>query len=152
MSNLSIFNFESHEIRFVGTADNPWWVAADVCKVLDIRNSRDAIAKLDDDEKGVAITDTLGGKQEMVTINESGLYSLVLTSRKPQAKRFKKWLTSEVIPSIRKTGSYGSKPQQAIVSYRLAELQSAESLVRDNIARLEAELKLERERLQNMGI
>lgn len=106
MSNLTVFNFESHEVRFVGTANNPWWVASDVCGVLEIKNNRDAIARLDDDEKDVAITDTPGGKQEMIVINESGLYSLVLTSRKPQAKRFKKWITSEVIPTIRKTGKY----------------------------------------------
>ena len=74
--------------------------------MLDIRNSRDAAARLDDDEKGVVITDTLGGPQEITVINESGLWSLVLTSRKPSARRFKKWITSEVIPAIRKTGGY----------------------------------------------
>ncbi|BAZ33638.1 prophage antirepressor (plasmid) [Cylindrospermum sp. NIES-4074] len=110
MSNLQIFNFESQEVRFVGTANDPWWVAADVCAVLEVRNSRDALARLDDDEKGVAIIYTPGGNQEMSTINESGLYSLILTSRKPQAKRFKKWVTAEVIPSIRKTGNYTIAP------------------------------------------
>jgi prophage antirepressor-like protein len=106
MSNLTVFQFEAQEVRFVGTAIDPWWVASDVCTVLEIRNSRDALQRLDEDEKGVGIIDTLGGKQEMTIINESGLYSLVLTSRKPQAKRFKKWVTSEVLPSIRKNGSY----------------------------------------------
>lgn len=113
MSNLTVFQFEQNEVRFVGTADEPWWVAADVCAVLEIRNSRDALARLDEDEKGVGIIDTLGGKQEMTIINESGLYSLVLTSRKPQAKRFKKWVTTDVLPSIRKTGSYAlTQPQE----------------------------------------
>ncbi|QKQ75610.1 Bro-N domain-containing protein [Nostoc sp. TCL240-02] len=107
MSNLTVFQFESHEVRFVGTAFDPWWVAADVCAVLEIKNSRDAIARLDEDEKDdVAITDTIGRQQMMTAINESGLYSLILTSRKAQAKRFKKWVTSEVLPSIRKTGKY----------------------------------------------
>ncbi|PHJ69118.1 hypothetical protein VF14_02980 [Nostoc linckia z18] len=112
MSSLTVFQFESKEVRFVGTALDPWWVAADVCAVLDIRNSRDAIARLDEDEKGVGNIDTPGGSQEMTIINESGLYSLILTSRKPQAKRFKKWMTSEVLPSIRKTGKYKLPPSE----------------------------------------
>ncbi|MBX9257304.1 hypothetical protein H1Q63_25850 [Desmonostoc muscorum CCALA 125] len=151
MSNLSVFNFESHEIRFVGTADKPWWVASDVCKVLDIVNVSQAITKLDDDEKLMYTLQISGQGRETLCINESGLYSLVLTSRKPQAKRFKKWLTSEVIPSIRKTGSYDSKLQQhTATSHILAELQAAEAVVRDNIARLETELRLEQEKLQNI--
>ncbi|MBW4686923.1 MAG: hypothetical protein KME40_17900 [Komarekiella atlantica HA4396-MV6] len=120
-NNLSIFNFESHEVRFVGTADEPWWVANDICKVLEITNSSMAIANLDSDEKthDISIVDVSGkfaGKREQRVwcINESGLYSLVLTSRKPQAKRFKKWLAFEVIPSIRKTGNYSVKPPQQI--------------------------------------
>lgn len=112
MSNLSVFNFESHEIRFVGTADSPWWVAADICKVLAIANVSDAIDKLDDDEKLLSSLTTSGQKRDVLCINESGLYSLVLTSRKPQAKRFKKWLTSEVIPAIRKTGTYTATSKQ----------------------------------------
>jgi prophage antirepressor-like protein len=103
-SDLTVFQFESFEVRFVGTADDPWWVAADVCAVLEINISQ--TRRLDDDEKGLRSVQTLGGNQEMLCINESGLYSLILGSRKPQAKRFKKWVTGEVIPSIRKTGSY----------------------------------------------
>jgi prophage antirepressor-like protein len=76
--------------------------------VFGVSNGRDAISRLDNDEKGVGNIDTLGGKQDLVIINESGLYSLVLTSRKSEAKRFKKWVTGEVLPSIRKTGSYNS--------------------------------------------
>ncbi len=107
MSNIVAFDFESHNVRIlVGPDGEPQFVSADVCNALSIRNSRDAIARLDDDEKGVAITDTLGGKQELAVINESGLYSLILTSRKAEAKRFKRWVTHEVLPSIRKTGSY----------------------------------------------
>ncbi len=105
-SDLTVFQFESFEVRFVGTADDPWWVAADVCGVLEIVKPENAYARLDDDEKDTRIVGTLGGNQKMICINESGLYSLILTSRKPQAKRFKKWVTGEVIPSIRKTGSY----------------------------------------------
>ncbi|OKH31169.1 hypothetical protein NIES2101_41790 [Calothrix sp. HK-06] len=118
MSNLTVFNFESKEVRFVGTADKPEWIAADVCAVLDIRNNRDALSRLDEDEKGVVTIDTPGGKQELTTVNESGLYSLTLTSRKPQAKRFKKWITKDVIPSIRRTGKY-ELPQVEVVAPQL---------------------------------
>lgn len=82
----------------------PWFVAADVCRALGLGNSRQTLSYLDDDEKGVITSDTLGGKQEMSTINEPGLYSLILRSRKPEAKAFKRWITHEVIPAIRKTG------------------------------------------------
>lgn len=85
-----------------------WFVANDVCKILDIANPRDTLARLDEDEKGVVSTDTLGGKQELNAVNEPGLYSLVLGSRKPEAKEFKRWLTHEVVPSIRKHGMYAT--------------------------------------------
>lgn len=107
MSSLMVFQFESQEVRFIGTADKPWWVVADVCAVLEIKNPSQAIARLDDDERSMF---NIGRQGEAWCVNESGLYSLVLSSRKPQAKRFKKWITSEVIPSIRKTGSYSTMP------------------------------------------
>jgi anti-repressor protein len=100
------FDFEGAPVRTLTRAGDPWFVLADVCKVLGVANSRNAAARLDDDEKGVHTADTLGGAQEVVTINESGLYSLILTSRKKSAKRFKKWVTAEVLPAIRKTGGY----------------------------------------------
>lgn len=83
-----------------------WFVAADVCKALDLKNPRQAISSLDDDEKGVTTMDTLGGPQQVSIINESGLYSLIFRSRKESTKRFRKWVTAEVIPSIRKHGGY----------------------------------------------
>jgi hypothetical protein len=100
------FDFEGHGVRMQMLRDEPWFVLADVCRVLDINNARQAATRLDDDEKGVITNDTLGGKQEMTVISESGLYSLILTSRKEEAKRFKKWVTSEVLPAIRRTGFY----------------------------------------------
>ena len=106
MSDLTIFQFEQNEVRFIGTADDPWWVAADVCIVLEIAKPENAYARLDEDEKDTRTVGTLGGKQKMICVNESGLYSLIFVSRKPQAKRFKKWVTSVVLPSIRKTGKY----------------------------------------------
>lgn len=107
MNNLIAFNNPDFgEVRTLNIDNEPWFVAADVCKALSIANSRDAVARLDDDEKGVALTDTLGGVQNLTTVNEPGLYTLVLGSRKPEAKAFKRWITHDVIPSIRKNGGY----------------------------------------------
>lgn len=107
MSSIVTFSFVAQSVRIVMRGDEPWFVAADVCEALTIANHRDAVAKLDEDEKdGVGITDAIGREQETTIINESGLYSLILTSRKPEAKKFKKWVTSEVLPAIRKTGRY----------------------------------------------
>lgn len=106
MNAMQNFAFEENLIRVIIRDGDPWFVLNDVCRVLEIKNARDAASRLDDDEKGVGSTDTLGGIQEQIIINESGLYSLILTSRKPEAKKFKKWVTSEVLPSIRRTGSY----------------------------------------------
>lgn len=100
------FNFVTQSVRVVLIEGAAWFVAADVCKVLAITNNRDAITRLDDDERGVGIIDTPSGQQEMGIINESGLYSLILTSRKPEAKAFKKWVTSEVLPALRQQGQY----------------------------------------------
>jgi prophage antirepressor-like protein len=105
--NIVPFDFEGNSIRVISRATLPWWVLADVCRVLEIGNARDAASRLDDDEKdGVGITDAIGREQLTTVINESGLYSLILTSRKPAAKRFKKWVTAEVLPAIRQTGGY----------------------------------------------
>jgi prophage antirepressor-like protein len=101
-----VFQFEAKEVRFVGTPEDPWWVAADVCAVLEIKNPSQAISRLDDEDKSML---NIGVKFDMWCVSESGMYSLILGSRKPQARRFKRWLTSEVIPSIRKTGSYSTK-------------------------------------------
>lgn len=107
--NIVAFNFESSNVRVtMGENGEPMFVAADVCQALTIDNHRNVLARLDDDEKGVQSMDTPGGRQELATVNESGLYSLILTSRKPEAKRFKRWVTHEVLPSIRRTGSYVS--------------------------------------------
>ena len=84
----------------------PWFVAADVCRALGLGNSSKAVMPLDDDEKGITNSNTLGGEQKMVIVSEPGLYSLIVRSRKPEAKAFKRWITHEVIPSIRKTGGY----------------------------------------------
>lgn len=107
MSNISVFNFNQNEIRTVLKDDGEiWFVASDVATVLDYSVASAMIRHLDEDEKGVSIVHTLGGEQEVSVISESGLYSATLKSRKPEAKQFKKWITSDVLPSIRKNGGY----------------------------------------------
>lgn len=107
MNELQVFNNEMFgNVRIIMQNNEPWFVAKDVCECLAISKHRDAISRLDDDERGSVKVDTLGGKQEMATVNEYGLYSLVLSSRKPEAKEFKRWITHEVLPSLRKYGTY----------------------------------------------
>lgn len=108
--SLQVFETEDHQpFRTISREGDPWFVLVDVCRALDISNVSDASRRLDDDERGIGSVDTPSGIQKMVIVNESGLYSLILTSRKEGAKKFKKWVTSEVLPTIRKTGSYGGK-------------------------------------------
>ena len=83
-----------------------WWILKDVCRVLWLSNSRKVSERLDDDEKGVTLSDTPGGKQSMTVINESGLYGVIIRSDKPNARAFRKWITSHVLPCIRKHGGY----------------------------------------------
>lgn len=106
-NSVSVFQFQpSFDVRVIVINGEPWFVAADVANALDYRMASDMTRFLDDDERGTQIVRTPSGDQEMTVINESGLYSAILKSRKPEAKKFKKWVTSEVLPSIRKTGSY----------------------------------------------
>lgn len=107
------FSFSTQALRAVMIDGEPWFVASDVADALSYRNAPDMTRNLDDDEKGTQIVRTPGGEQEMTVINESGLYACILKSRKPEAKKFKKWVTSEVLPAIRKTGRYEAKPQPA---------------------------------------
>ena len=86
--------------------DEPWFVAKDVCAALGLGNSRQALARLDDDEKGVISADTPGGEQQVQAVNEAGLYSVILGSRKPEARAFKRWVTHEVLPALRRDGGY----------------------------------------------
>lgn len=109
MNELQVFTNDTFgEVRTVMKDNEPWFVAADVCRALDLTNSRMAVERLDEDEKGVSSIDTLGGTQAVTIINEPGLYALVLGSRKPEAKAFKRWITHEVVPTIRKNGMYAT--------------------------------------------
>lgn len=113
--NMQVFTFEEREVRVVDRDGAPWWVAKDVCEVLGLGNPRTSIALLEDDEKDVHIMDSLGGSQEMTIISEAGLYSLILRSRKPEAKHFKRWVTHDVLPAIRATGAYVLPGSEAVM-------------------------------------
>ena len=104
-NKMMIFENEQFgQVRTVNIDGNPWFVSVDVCTALGV--SRTAVRRLDEDEKGVRSMHTLGGTQRLAVVNEYGLYNLILGSRKPEAKDFKRWITHEVIPSIRKNGAY----------------------------------------------
>lgn len=112
MSAVTPFLFEGNDVRVISTADGePWFVAADVCRCLEIGNPRDAVKRLDTDEK-MTVDNTdghsgqRGGAQEFNIVNEAGLYRLIFTSRKAAAERFKRWLAHDVLPALRRTGVY----------------------------------------------
>lgn len=107
-TKLQNFSYEGTQIRAVQRNGNILWVLKDVCGVLGIEKHRDAATRLDEDERESVVVDTLGGRQEMTAITESGLYSIILLSRKPEAKKFKRWVTHEVLPCIRRTGMYAT--------------------------------------------
>jgi prophage antirepressor-like protein len=115
---LKVFEYEEEKpFRILDKDGEPWFVLTDVCRELGIGNPTDAAHRLDDEEKGIDSIDTLGGHQNVITVSESGLYSLILTSRKEGARRFKKWVTAEVLPSIRRTGQYGRTTPVFIARY-----------------------------------
>ncbi|MER2001266.1 MAG: ORF6C domain-containing protein [Carnobacterium inhibens] len=145
MSNLQIFNFDSQNVRTQIINNDPWFVAIDVCNILDIKNPSDAIKRLDDDERSRL---NLGRQGEANIVNEFGLYSLVLSSRKPEAKSFKRWITHEVIPSIRETGSYQTPMSQEDIM--IATLENQKEIKRrladvsDDVESLKNEVDLSR--------
>lgn len=106
-----VFPATGQSVRVVMVNDEPEWIAADVCVVLDIAQPASSLRLLDADEKGMHSVHTLGGAQQMVTVTEAGLYSLIMRSRKPEAKTFRRWVTHDVLPTIRRTGSYALAPQ-----------------------------------------
>ncbi|MBQ7600028.1 MAG: phage antirepressor [Clostridia bacterium] len=149
-NDLIIFeNAEFGRMRTFLKNGEPWFVAVDVCRALDIRNNRDALSRLDDDEKGVDLIDTPGGKQKATVVNESGLYTLVMGSRKPETKAFKRWVTHEVIPSIRKYGAYatdavldelGARPEIVPDFIRLLKEENAKArAARKELAKVQRE-------------
>jgi anti-repressor protein len=140
MKTIQLYTHEQFgDIRAVEKDGEVWFVAKEICNVLGITNYRNSTAKLDDDEKGVQVMDTHGGSQEMTIINESGLYKILFTSIKSEAKKFKKWVTSEVIPAIRKHGAY-------LTDKKIEEFLSSP----DTIIKLATDLKVERERTKQL--
>lgn len=139
MNELKNFSFEGRQIRALTIEGEPYFVGKDVAEVLGYSNSRKAIADhVDSEDKGVTKCYTLGGTQQIAIINESGLYSLILSSKLPDAKKFKRWVTSEVLPTIRKHGAYMTDAKAAAIvtdKGALADLlqQAAEQLKRKDI-------------------
>ncbi|MGI5222992.1 BRO family protein [Nocardia sp. CA-290969] len=109
-ADLMPFVYEGATVRTVVINGEPWFVLADLCVVLDIANPRNVAARLSEDQKGVRSVDTPGGQQPMTLVNESGMYEVVIRSDKPGAVTFRRWLTAEVLPAIRKTGNYSTAP------------------------------------------
>ena len=141
MEELRVFENEQFgELRTVNQNGDPWFVAADVCKALDLGDTHKAVERLEDDEKGRNSIPTLGGNQEMTTVSEAGLYSLVLGSRKPEAKAFKRWITHEVIPTIRKHGMYATpETVERMLDDPDSMIQILQTLKSERAARLQAE-------------
>lgn len=137
MNEMQIFNYQNKQVRTVEKDGEPWWVLKDVCEVLEMDTTqlKKVADRLEPDEKGRNLIPTPGGNQETWIINESGLYNVILRSDKPQAKPFRKWVTSEVLPSIRKHGGYltPEKVEEALLNP-------------DTLIRLATDLKAEREK------
>ena len=116
MSDLKVFAYGEQQVRTVLVDEAPWWVLADVCKALGLTNPRAVAARLDEDEKNtVTLTDGIRGNPRVNVVSESGLYAVILRSDKPEAKAFKRWVTHDVLPSIRQTGAYDAASAQAPV-------------------------------------
>lgn len=123
MSELKIFNFESNVVRTLTINEEPWFIAKDICDVLEVGNPSQALSRLDDDEKNTIILNEGIGNPQKSIVNEFGLYTLIFSSRKPEAKEFKRWVTHEVLPSIRKTGSYQAPMSQEDIMIATLENQ-----------------------------
>ncbi|MCW2900028.1 MAG: putative phage-encoded protein [Streptosporangiaceae bacterium] len=140
------FDFAGQQVRVVTDSNGePMFVAADVARILDLGNARSSLALLDEDEKGVHSVDTPGGPQSTTTVTEAGLYSLILRSRKPEAKAFRRWVTHEVLPTIRRTGSYGTQaalPTPRELAVMLIAAEDAREIAEAKIAELEPKADL----------
>lgn len=149
MNEIQVFKNEQFgEVRTINRDGEPWFVAADVCKSLEVANSRDAVARLDEDEKNtVVLTDGNRGNPNVTVVSEAGLYTLVLGSRKPEAKSFKRWITHEVIPAIRKHGAYATPMTiESIIADPESGIKLLQALKREQERRKEAEALCEVQR------
>mgnify|MGYP001004880245 CR=1 FL=1 len=135
MNKIIPFDYHGNEVRSLMINNEPWFVAKDVCNVLELGDTSKSIARLDDDEKGTNSIPTLGGSQEMSIVSESGLYSLTLGSKKPEAKPFKRWITHDVLPTLRKTGAYsisGYAPKATSLGEVASFLKVMRSIMKEN--------------------
>ena len=133
MNKIIPFDYHGNEVRSLMINNEPWFVAKDVCKILEIGTEQ--IRRLDDDEKGLRSMHTPGGEQEMSIVSESGLYSLTLGSKKPEAKPFKRWITHDVLPALRKTGAYsisGYAPKATSLGEVASFLKVMRSTMKEN--------------------
>ena len=136
-------NTEFGEMRVITMDNEPWFVAKDVCDILELNNVSQALSRLDEDEKNTIILNDGIGNPNKLAVNESGLYSLIMSSRKPEAKRFKKWVTSEVLPAIRKTGNYQAHAQLSPAEFLLQqaklifEMDKRQRMIEDKVQSLQ---------------
>ena len=140
---ITAFNFNEHEVRTVMQGGEPWFVAKDVCEVLELTNSREAVSGLEEDELMSVVLTSGGQRREMNAVSESGLYALIFKSRKPEAKAFRRWVTSEVLPAIRKTGGYiaaqkEETPEEILARALIVAKETIERMQQRNV-RLQAE-------------
>jgi anti-repressor protein len=142
-----LYEFKGQNLRVVSVNDEPWFVAKDVCDVLELVNVTRSLDRLEEDEKGLHTMNTLGGKQNLSIVSESGLYELIFASRKPEAKVFKKWVKQEVLPSIRKHGAYMTQDtiQKALTNPDFL-IQLATQLKDEQQKRIEAQRIIEQQR------
>lgn len=135
MNSLLAYQFDEEPVRVVMIAGTPWFVANDVARVLGYSHAPHMVRNLEEDELGVHIVDTSGGNREMNIISESGLYAVIMRSRRPDARRFRKWVTGEVLPSIRRTGRYelpGAEPPPPLANdHDPSRLVASVSVVRE---------------------
>ena len=142
---IEFYNEQFGVIRSVVIDDEPWFVAADMCKVLGLDKVWNALQRLDDDEKGTTSISTLGGRQEMSIVNEPGLYSLILGSRKSEAKAFKRWVTHDVLPTIRKTGGYVSEVDKFVEAYFPGADKTTKSFLIQSLKETEKQKRINKE-------
>ena len=144
-----VFDYQGQKVRTIIKNEKPWFVAKDICDILEYSNHNQILKRLAEDEKGVNSIDTPGGIQNVTVVNEPGLYHLVLGSKKKKAKEFKRWIIHEVLPEIRKTGSYSVKPKSQLDILRgaLDEIEKAQKQAQE-AKKIATETKKETENIK----
>lgn len=136
MEGLQVFQYQGRDFRAIEQNGQPWFILSDVCRVLGLGTPSRVAERLDADEKGMRQIHTPGGPQDMTIINESGLYAVILRSDKPEARPFRKWVTAEVLPSIRRTGAYNAATPTVSPQDKVLELMGELMQAREEIADL----------------